>query len=382
MGGDTRRDREADAIPGSAGIRYPCDVARSAVPLALALFMSVQLVPSAVVRAQGTEGVLAPLERHGCTGCHSLDGTPRQGPTLMGLAGSHRGVYRDGERVTVVADDAYLRRAIASPDEEIAEGFVAGYMPRVRLDEREIEALVVAIREVPSEATPASGDWMPLGLGLFFFVVGHLALSSAPFRGWIVARLGAGGFAGLYSLVAALSLAAIGWGWGRAPYVVIFEPPTWARWVPNVVMPMAIFFAVLGFTTPSPTSAGQEKRASDESRGILRITRHPALWGFGLWGLSHLPPNGDLRSSLVFVGIAFLAFAGMVHIDLRRAASGGEDWERFERATSVFPFAAILAGRQKLVLSELGWWRVLLALVVWGASLHLHRAMLGVSALP
>jgi uncharacterized membrane protein len=349
--------------------------------VALSLVLAALSTPR-VSHAQAGEDALAPLARHGCTGCHSLDGSERQGPTFVGLAGSHRGVYRDGERVTVIADAEYLRRAIEAPDAEIAEGFVPGYMPRIRLEAVEIDALVAAIAAVPAEAAPASGDWIPLTLGLFFFVLGHLALSSAPFRGWIVARLGAGGFAGLYSLVAALSLAAIVWGWGRAPYVVLFEPPTWARWIPNVLMPIALLFMVLGFTTPAPTTAGQEKRAAEGPRGIHRITRHPALWGFGLWGLSHLGPNGDLRSSLVFVGIAFLSFAGMVHIDLRRAASGGEAWERYERATSVFPFVAIVARRQKLVLGELGWWRVLLALVVWGASLHFHRALLGVSALP
>ncbi|GAB4109863.1 MAG: hypothetical protein OHK0013_45560 [Sandaracinaceae bacterium] len=370
------------AIPALTPIRYACPVFRVGSLGALVLLLSVLLAVTSRAAAQGGDDTLAPLSRHGCTACHSLDGSERQGPTFVGLAGSHRGVYRDGERVTVIADAAYLRRAIEAPDAEIAEGFVPGYMPRIRLEAAEIDALVAAIAAVPAEATPASGDWVPLALGLFFFVLGHLALSSAPFRGWIVARLGAGGFAGLYSLVAALSLAAIVWGWGRAPYVVLFEPPTWARWIPNVLMPIAIVFMVLGFTTPSATAAGQEQRAAEGPRGIHRITRHPSLWGFGLWGLSHLGPNGDLRSSLVFVGIAFLSFAGMVHIDLRRAASGGEAWERYERATSVFPFVAILARRQKLVLGELGWWRVLLALVVWGASLHFHRALLGVSALP
>jgi uncharacterized membrane protein/cytochrome c551/c552 len=328
------------------------------------------------------QDLTAPLREQGCTSCHSLDGSENQGPSLQGLAGSHRGVYRDGERVTVVADAEYLRRSIVEPDAEIAEGFDPGFMPRLRLTDDEVGALVTAIRAVPAEGEPASGDWVVLALGVFFFVVGHLALSSAPFRGWIVARLGAGGFAGLYSLVAALSLTAIVWGWTRAPYVVLFEPPTWTRWIPNVVMPFAFVLMVLGYTTPSPTAAGMEKRAADGPRGIHRITRHPALWSFGLWGLAHIPPNGDLRSTLVFVGIAFLAFAGMVHIDLRRAASGGEAWERFERETSVFPFVAIVAKRQRLVLGELGWWKILVALLVWGGMLHFHRLFYGVSPLP
>ncbi len=324
----------------------------------------------------------APLVEHGCVGCHSLDGSPQQGPTFQGLMGSHRGVYRAGERISVLVDETFVRRSIEQPDAEIAEGFTPGFMPRYQLEEAELDAIVLALRMVPAEGEPDSGNWVPLVLGLFFFVFGHLALSSSPLRGWVVVRLGAGGFSALYSLVAALSLAAAVWGYTLAPFVVLFDPPTWTRWVPNVIMPLAITLVVLGFTTSSPTVAGMASKASAGPVGIVRITRHPALWGFGLWGLSHLPPNGDLRSALVFVAVAFLAFSGMVHIDIRRAAVGGEDWERFERETSVFPFAAILAGRQRFSLRELGWWKVLLGIVVWAMVLHLHSALYGVSPLP
>jgi len=324
----------------------------------------------------------APLRENGCVGCHSLDGSPNQGPTFQGLAGSHRGVIRDGERVTVVADDDYLRRAIETPDAEIADDFEPGFMPSFGLEASEIDALVAAIRAVPAAGDPAAGTWLPLALGLFLFVFGHLALSSAPMRGPLVARMGEAKFQGLYSVVAAVALGLIAWGYTLAPYVLLFEPPTWTRWVPNVVVPVAYVLLVLGFTTPAPTIAGMADRAAAGPRGVQRITRHPALWGFALWGLSHIPPNGDLRSTLVFVGVAFLALAGMVHIDLRRGATGTDAWDRYEQQTSVFPFVAIASGRQKLVLREIGWWRVLLGIVAWAAMLHLHRWLIGVSPLP
>jgi uncharacterized membrane protein len=333
-----------------------------------------------VVHAQDA---MAPLRDHGCVGCHSLDGAPGQGPSFVGLHGTHRGVYRAGERVTVVADDAYLRRSIEEPDAEIAEDFEAGFMPRLELDDAEVEALVAAIAAVPAEASPPMYTWWPLAIGLFLFVIGHLALSSDPLRGPLVTRLGEGGFQGLYSLVAFVALGLIVWGYTLAPYVSIFEPPTWARWIPNVVMPIAYTFLVVGYTTPSPTMAGMADRAGAGPKGIHRITRHPALWGFALWGLAHVPANGELKSSLVFLGVAFLSFAGMVHIDLRRAAHPDDEaWDHFEQQTSIFPFAAIAAGRQKLALGELGLWRIALGLVGWGAMLAIHRWVIGVSPLP
>jgi uncharacterized membrane protein len=73
----------------------------------------------------------------------------------------------------------------------------------------------------------------------------------------------------------------------------------------------------------------------------------------------------------------------MVHIDLRRAARADDEaWARFEQQTSVVPFAAIASGRQKLVLAELGLWRVALGLAGWAVMLALHRWLLGVSPLP
>jgi len=201
-------------------------------------------------------------------------------------------------------------------------------------------------------------------------------------RGLLVASLGSEGrFGALYSIVAAIGLGLLVWGHGLAPYVPLYDPP-WTRWVPNLVVPIAYVLLVMGFTTPSPTTAGMAARASSGPRGVQRITRHPALWGFALWALSHLAPNGDLRSCLVFLGIAFLAFTGMVHIDMRRGAVPDEAWARYERETSIVPFVAILGGRQKLVLSELGVWRIALGLVAWAAMLPIHRFVFGVSPLP
>lgn len=369
-------------------LAVPCfPEAALAQPSSAATDASTTRVAPAVseVRSAPTEvdpRALAPLVERGCTACHSLDGAPGQGPTFVGLVGSHHGAYRDGERVSVHVDDAYLARAITEPNAEITEGFGPGFMPRYRLEDAERDALIRALHAVPSEVAPSPGTWWPLGLGLFLFVIGHLALSSSPWRGWMIARLGERGFLFLYSALAFAGLGLVVWGYARAPYVMLFQPSPWMRWIPNLAMPLAFVLLTVGMTTPSPTAAGQGARAAEGPHGIVRITRHPGLWGFALWGLAHVPANGDLRSSLVFLSVAFLAFAGMVHIDLRRAQTGGEAWERFERATSIVPFWAIARGRQTLALRELGVWRVVLGLVIWAGVFHLHRWLLGVSPLP
>ena len=64
------------------------------------------------------------LERYGCLGCHSLDGTPSVGPTLKDIAG-HKVVLvtSKGAESTVTVDSAYLREAIAGKKEATVKGF-------------------------------------------------------------------------------------------------------------------------------------------------------------------------------------------------------------------------------------------------------------------
>ncbi len=50
--------------------------------------------------------------------------------------------------------------------------------------------------------------------------------------------------------------------------------------------------------------------------------------------------------------------------------------------TSNVPFAAILSGKQKLSLGEIGWWRILLAIVLWAVIVYFHQKAFGMSALP
>jgi cytochrome c oxidase subunit 2 len=73
--------------------------------------------------ADGTTDGKALMEKHGCLGCHSLDGSPGIGPTLKGLFGSQVKVSRDGKPLTVTADKAFLLESIREPLATVVEGF-------------------------------------------------------------------------------------------------------------------------------------------------------------------------------------------------------------------------------------------------------------------
>jgi cytochrome c oxidase subunit 2 len=84
------------------------------------------------------------LEKYGCLGCHSTDGTVKVGPTLKGLYGS-RVPLEDGR--TAVADEGFLKESIVDPGAGIVKGF-ANVMPNFRgqLSDDDIAAIIAYIK--------------------------------------------------------------------------------------------------------------------------------------------------------------------------------------------------------------------------------------------
>jgi cytochrome c oxidase subunit 2 len=79
------------------------------------------------------------LEENGCLGCHSNDGSIIVGPSFKGIGQRQVTVERDGKKVTLQVDAAYLRRALLDPNGEIVEGFApmmpaADYLPEADID--------------------------------------------------------------------------------------------------------------------------------------------------------------------------------------------------------------------------------------------------------
>lgn len=211
------------------------------------------------------------------------------------------------------------------------------------------------------------------------FLASHVLISSTPLRGSLRQSLGEGGYLLLYS---ALAAAALGWfvsAFLRAPIVPVWQPPLWTHLVPVVVMPWALILLVGGLATRNPTTVGQERsaRADDPAPGLLRVTRHPVQWAIGLWALSHLAANGDAAAMLFFGGLALLSLGGTLLIDRRKRLALGTDWPRLEEVTSNLPLAALLAGRTKIRLGEIGLAPFLAGLLLYAVVFMIHGTIAG-----
>lgn len=100
---------------------------------------------------QGTGGTESAghelLEKHGCLGCHSLDGSPKVGPTLKGIWGRSVTVVTDGKERTLTVDAGYLKRSLLEPNADLVKGFPPVMPPfRGQLSEVEIDAVIAALR--------------------------------------------------------------------------------------------------------------------------------------------------------------------------------------------------------------------------------------------
>ena len=221
-------------------------------------------------------------------------------------------------------------------------------------------------------------------IAALLFVGTHFGLSSPALRPLLVARLGERLFVGLYSLLQILLLVWLGRSYAVAPFVPLWSPPGWTAWIPLIAMVPALLLMVGGLVQPNPTAVMQDAKGPPDAavRGMLTVTRHPVMWAFALWALSHLAANGDAASIVLFGAIAVLALAGTLAIDAKKRARWGAAWNGFAARTSNLPLAAAAAGRTRLDLAGIGWLTPVIAAAVYVALILLHPLVIGVGALP
>jgi len=215
-----------------------------------------------------------------------------------------------------------------------------------------------------------------------FFLLIHFGVSGTRLRDVAVARLGEGRYRALFSLASVAGIIWLGWAYGRAPTVELWTQPDGLQPLALALVFVAFLFVGIGLATPSPTRVGMESKlaqGADLARGIVRITRHPFLWGVALWALVHLIVNGDLASVILFGSLLLLALGGTASIDAKRRRMFGDAWNRFAQTTSNVPFAAMITGRNqlRLALREIGILRPVIAITVFAVLVALHGRLFG-----
>jgi uncharacterized membrane protein len=223
---------------------------------------------------------------------------------------------------------------------------------------------------------------LSLLLAALFFIGIHLGVAGTRLRGAAIAAAGQRGYTIAFSIASVIGLVWLIIAYNYAPYLMTWGMLEWWKPWAIVLMLPATLLVVIGLATPSPTSVAQEIRLAQPAQGILRVTRHPFLNGVGLWALVHVIGNGDVASLIFFGNWAVVSFAGTVSIDAKRRRAAGDTWAKFARQTSILPFAAIVAGRNRFNLGEIEVWRWGLGLLVYALLLGGHGPIIGISPFP
>lgn len=223
-----------------------------------------------------------------------------------------------------------------------------------------------------------------LAIAALAFIGFHLVPSS-PVRGLTVRRFGEAAYLIGFSTISLLTIIWLVVAFFDAPRgAPLWSPgPVWV-WAQALLMLFALGLVTGGLGVQNPSAIGQGKAVAraDISKGIFAITRHPVMWGAAIWGLTHIAAQPNLRGLLFFGAIVVVALLGSWRQEQRKAREWGEAWARWRAKTSFVPFAAILAGRNRLNFRAIGYHLLVAAVLLWVGLLHGHGWLFGVNVLP
>ncbi len=147
-------------------------------------------------------------------------------------------------------------------------------------------------------------------LGLLLFLGAHsIRIFADPWRAAQIARIGEMRWKGVYSLLSAVGLGLITWGYGvaRTGDMVLWVPPLPMRHVAAGLTLPAFILLVAAYLPGSHIKA--------------RVG-HPMVAGVKLWALAHLLANGSLADLLLFGGFLAWAVASFAAARRRDRAAG------------------------------------------------------------
>lgn len=160
-----------------------------------------------------------------------------------------------------------------------------------------------------------------LVIGLALFVLLHLFPCVRPLRAQIVERLGEMPYKAAFSVLSLIALVLVVRGYSSAPFVELWQPPSWGRHV-TVILMLPAFILLAAAYLPG---------------NLKRRVAHPMLYAVIVWSLAHLLANGDLASVVLFATFGLYAIADLVSVLLR-------DEVMPKRVSWIFDLMAIVVG--------------------------------------
>lgn len=213
------------------------------------------------------------------------------------------------------------------------------------------------------------------------FATTHIGLASRRVRQALVARLGPTVFSYVFSLIAILTF-------GLLLHVLALNQnagaagPDLSRFVPIrvigiVTITIGIMLTIAAFqSAPASALPLLVPGGMKQPYGLERITRHPLFVGTMLVGVGHVLLASRVVGVVAFGGLAIYSIAGALHQDTKLRRELGDRFAAYLDSTSLIPFAAVAAGRQRLAVGELPFVGMALGLLAALALRSAHSSIL------
>lgn len=203
--------------------------------------------------------------------------------------------------------------------------------------------------------------------------VGTHFLMSHPLRGPMVKAMGAGGFQAAYSIVSFATLGWVAFAFKAAPPADLGGSGE-AGWIIATLLtwPAMVLLAGSLMGNPALPTPMAEAQARAEPKAVFKVTRHPMMWGIGLWAASHIALMWSTRTLVTALAMGILALVGAKLQDGKKEVLMGEAWAAWERKTSYWP--------QLHKLMAVGAVPLIAGTVLWLAGSWLHLWSAGIPA--
>ena len=169
---------------------------------------------------------------------------------------------------------------------------------------------------------------MEVFIAMKVFILSHIVIARTKIKPFLIRKIGKTGYIIFYSL---LSIVLLGWVIYevlQSDRIFLWATPLWAYYFAAIFSLLGLVLIGIGFTTHNVLSAAFRKSTFANHSFFSGFIRHPIILGASLWGIAHIPANGDVQSLSLFGGSAAFGFAGMWLVDKRKQKEMGmEKWQ-------------------------------------------------------
>ena len=196
--------------------------------------------------------------------------------------------------------------------------------------------------------------------GSVAFVGTHIIMSHL-LRTQLIGILGNMGYMIVYSLVSFATFGPAIYAYGKIPP----EAPLWAApYFMSVVCAFLMFMASVLFIgsqvkNPAMPMPGASEIAKKQPHGVFKITRHPMMWSFAIWGSAHILVKPTTANLWLMGSVIILAIWGSLGQDRRKTREMGESWQHWQANTSFIPFGnGLVSPGSGIIIVGIAFWMI------------------------